>query len=40
MINKGYFSASIVKNIYETFTYKMAAKANWHCNYVTDTLCI
>ena len=29
-----------VKNIYQSFTYKMAAKASWHRKYVTVTLCI
>jgi len=29
-----------VKNIYESFTHKMATKASWHRNYVTVTLCI
>ena len=28
------------ENIYESFTHKMAAKASWHRNYVTVTLCI
>jgi len=28
------------KNIYKSFIHKMAAKASWHCNYVTVTLCI
>jgi len=28
-----------VKNIYQSFTHKMAAKASWHRNYVTVTLC-
>jgi len=27
---KRYFSAIIVKNIYESFTHKMAAKPGWH----------
>jgi len=27
-VSKAYFS--IVKNIYESFTHKMAAKASWH----------
>jgi len=27
-----------VKNIYRSFTHKMAAKASWHQNYVTVTL--
>jgi len=29
-----------MENIYEGFTNKMAAKASWHQNYVTVTLCI
>jgi len=29
-----------VKNIYQSFTHKMAAKASWHRKYVTVTLCI
>jgi len=33
-------SALTVKNIYESFTHKMAAKASWHQNYVTVTVCI
>ena len=40
LANKAYFSAITVKNIYESFTHKMAAKASWHRNYVTVTLCI
>ena len=28
--NKAYFSAVTVKNVYESFTDKMAAKASWH----------
>jgi len=28
------------ENIWESFTHKMAAKASWHWNYVTVTLCI
>jgi len=35
-----YFSAITVKNIYESFTHKMATKASWHRNYVTVTLCM
>ena len=27
---KVYFSAITVKNIYKSFTHKMAAKASWH----------
>jgi len=44
--NKAYLSAVTVTNIYESFTYKMAAKINWHVeqdveqNSVTVTLCI
>ena len=40
LANKAYFSDIIMKNIYQSFTHKMAAKANWHWNYVTVTLCI
>jgi len=40
LANKAYFSAITVKNIYESFTRNMAAKASWHWNYVTVTLCI
>jgi len=40
LANKAYFSAITVKNIYESFTHKMATKASWHRNYVTVTLCI
>ena len=40
LANKAYFSAITVKNIYESFTHKMAAKASRHWNYVTVTLCI
>ena len=29
-----------MKNIYECFTHKMAAKATWHWNYITVTMCI
>jgi len=28
------------KNIYQGFTHKMAAKASWHWNYLTVTLCL
>jgi len=35
-----YFSDITVANISESFTHKMAAKASWHRNYVTVTLCI
>jgi len=38
--NKAYFSDITVKNIYHSFTRKMAAKASWHRNYVTVTLYI
>jgi len=38
LANKAYFSAITVKNIYESFTHKMAAKASRHWNYVTVTL--
>jgi len=34
------FSNITLKNIYQSFTYKMAAKAIWHRNYHTVTLCI
>jgi len=37
---KAYFSDIIVKNIYQSLTHKMAAKASWHRNYVTVTVCI
>ena len=37
LVNKVYFSDITVKNIYECFTRKMAAKAGWHWNYVTVT---
>ena len=40
LANKAYFSAITVKNIYESFTHKMATKASWHRNYVTLTLYI
>ena len=38
LVDKVYFSDITVKNIYECFTRKMAAKAGWHWNYVTATL--
>ena len=37
--DKTYLSAITITNISQSFTYKMAAKINWH-NYVTVTLCI
>jgi len=37
---KAYFSDTTVKNIYQSFTHKMATKASWHRNYVTVTLSI
>jgi len=37
---KTYFSNITVKNIYQSFTHKMAAKASCHRNYVTVTICI
>jgi len=37
LASKAYFSDVTVKNIYESFTHKMAAKASWHRNYVTVT---
>jgi len=40
LANEAYFSAITVKNIYESFTHKMAAKPRWHWNYVTVTQCI
>ena len=40
LANKTYFSAVTVKNIYESFTHKMATKAGWHRNYATVTLCV
>jgi len=30
LANKAYLSAITAKNIYESFTHKMAAKASWH----------
>ena len=38
LANKAYFSGITVKNIRESFTHNMAAKASWHWNYVTVTL--
>ena len=29
LANKAYFSAIVGKNIYQSFTHRMAAKANW-----------
>ena len=40
LANKAYFSAITVKNIYESFTHKMATNASWHRHYATVTLCI
>ena len=43
LTNKLYLSAITVTNISQSFTYKMAAKINWHrygTKYVTVTLCI
>jgi len=40
LANKAYFSEITVKNISQSFTHKMAAKASWNRNYVTVTLCI
>ena len=37
---KRIFSDITVKNINQSFTHKMAAKASWHRNYVTVTHCI
>jgi len=39
LANTAYFSAITVKNVYESFTHKMAAKASGHRNYVAVTLC-
>ena len=36
--DKAYFGDITVKNIYQSFTHKMAAEASWHWNYVTVTL--
>jgi len=30
VINKAYLSDILVRNIYESFTHKMAAKTSWH----------
>jgi len=30
LTNKAYLSDITVRNIYESFTHKMAAKTNWH----------
>jgi len=38
--DEAYFSDITLKNIYQSFTHKTAAKASWHRNYVTVTLCI
>ena len=38
--DEAYFCDITVKNIYQSFTHKMAAKASWHWNYVTVTHCI
>ena len=40
LANKACFSNITVKNIYRSFTHKMAAKASWHWNYVAVMLCI
>ena len=41
LANKAYFSAiTVKKNIYESFTHKMATKASCHRDYVTVTLCV
>ena len=40
LAGKAYFSDATKKNIYQSFTNKMAAKASWHRNYVTVTRCI
>jgi len=37
--NKAYFGdITVKKNIYQSFTHKMAAKASWYWNYVIVTL--
>jgi len=38
--NKAYYSDMAVKNIYQSVTHKMAAKASRHRNYVIVALCI
>ena len=38
--NSAYFSTITAANTSKSFTHKMAAKASWHRNYVTVTLCI
>jgi len=38
--DRAYFSNITEANIYESFTHKMAAKANWHRHYATVTLCV
>ena len=40
LADKAYFIDITVQNICHSFTHKMAAKASWHWNYVTVTLCI
>ena len=40
LANKAYFSDITVEYIYESFTHEMAAKASWHRNYITVTVCI
>jgi len=37
---KSVFQRDHSENISQSFTRKMAAKASWHRNYVTGTLCI
>jgi len=39
LVNKAYYSNISVKKTLITFTHNMAAKASWHRNYVTVTLC-
>jgi len=38
LANKAYIIDIAVKNIYKSFTHKMATKASWRRNYVTVTL--
>jgi len=39
LANKAHISNITVKNIYQSFTHKMATKASKHRNYVTVILC-
>jgi len=38
--SKAYFGDVTVKSIYQSSAHKMAAKVNWHRNYVIVSLCI